>query len=56
MDNKERILAYQQAIELEQVELEKVSGGQSHLTASITTKVTNTLPPGLDFAFDQIWD
>lgn len=56
METYDRVLAWHKASELTESELEQITGGTSKLTASATSKITDTAPGGLDFTVDQIWD
>lgn len=56
MDQKNRVLAYNQAMELDLHDLIIVSGGTGKFTLEHTQKITGRYPGNLDAEADQVWD
>jgi len=56
MDNKNRVLAYNKALDLTDSELADISGGAASFTFHLTGKITGATPGYTDGQTDQVWD
>jgi len=56
MKNQPRVLGYCNAVELNNEDLKKISGGIKKSTIDPTNYITGMYPGTLDAETDQIWD